>query len=448
MTLDVIIGVIFFIYCIVIAFRALKGRIARIKQRFKKLCGLDGIKKPNFLGKTIQKLLPEKPNNGKDLIVLNKEKPLDTESDPLRKETETDDQILRIGKLHPRSSSSDYPEDSTSNLDLLRLRSMKSIETDVKLFSARGTETDLLNSYRASVSPRRRRSIRLPSHILDLDGDGLHTRTGSMPEFTPKGDLGLDVVMEEAQTATLKKEMLKDDRFKDLDQVQVDEQNSQAFYDEERGTEDKVREQGESGLKKPVAKFREMFKDDRFKDIDKVQMNEQNSQAFDDEEIGTEEKESNNPVAKFREMFKDERFKDLDKVEIKFEDEEDKGVMRKITMFTDNDHEEMMPLSPLKDEDWRNSLDTNSLDMKINKEEEGETRSPNVKNETSSRSSRHEVMSLSAIDPDQSQANDDVEALNQEEKLRTEDESSESPEDIMTLSGVMGKDENEPHSAA
>ena len=127
LALDVIIGVIFLLYCLVIATRALKGRIARIKQRWRKFVGIDGISKPGFVGKTIRKLLPEKPNtNGRqDLITVHKEKqPLDTECDNLHRETEI---TLRASVKHPsmvelldprinrirplRSCSSEGPED-------------------------------------------------------------------------------------------------------------------------------------------------------------------------------------------------------------------------------------------------------------------------------------------------------------------------------------------------
>ncbi len=111
----------------------------------------------------------------------------------------------RINRIRPiRSCSSEDPEQS--NYDP-RLRSMKSIDDNMmKIFSVRGTETDLLNSFRGdSRRPSLRHQPSFPSQVLDLDG-----RAGSVP------DIGLDVVLEEAPTATLKKDMLKDERFNPL----------------------------------------------------------------------------------------------------------------------------------------------------------------------------------------------------------------------------------------
>jgi len=441
------------LYCFVEATRVLKGRIARLKKRWKKFIGIDGTSKPGFIGRTIRKLLPEKPNNGEDLIVVRSEKhPLDSDGDDIHnRETEA---ATRHSVKHPsmielidpstnkirpvRSCSAEYPEESHYR------GSMKSID-DNKIFSVRASQTDLLNSYRADS---RRGSLRtqpiLPSQILDFDDDN-KGHIGSMP------DIGLDIVLEEAPTATLNKEMLKDDRFKEIDKVDIEEEEMDYVGDNVFG-------------ENPHAKLKiESLKDDRFKDIDKLEIHNEavekmattaglsspvmESEVRDQGENDYEE----NPTRELRkEMLKDERFKDLDKVEIQFEDEGDKYVVRKITMFTEED--EMVPLSALKDEDFQNSFDTNSLDVEIQKEAAS---AKNVKNESITPEMSHEVLSLSAIDPIQSYRYDDEgEQMQREGEIRlndvsnTRNESSESP-DIMTLSGVFGKHErHEPHSAA
>jgi len=469
------------LYCLIVATRALKGRVARIKQRWKKFIGIDGTSKPGFVGKTIRKLLPEKPNNGEDLIVVHKEKqPLDSECDDLHKETEVATrpsvkhpsmvELLdpRTNRIRPmRSCSAEYPEESHYDP---RLRSMKSIDGEMRIFSVRATETDLLNSFRGDS---RRGSLRvqpiLPSQILDFDDENKgHYRAGSMP------DIGLDIVLEEAPTATLNKDMLKDDRFKDLDKVEI-QQNIEE--EDERVQREEPDFAGDNVFgENPHAKLKiEMLKDDRFKDIDKLEIHNEaaaqmtttaglSSPVMESEEGKVRDQAEfrldnqgfeENPTRLLRkEMLKDERFKDLDKVEIQFEDEGDQDVVRKITMFTEED--EMVPLSALKDEDFRNSFDTNSLDVEIQKEEEAAASANNVKNEAAAALDRsHEVLSLSAIDPIQSYIYDDEgEEMNREGEIplnevsNTRNESSESP-DIMTLSGVFGKHErHEPHSAA
>jgi len=431
---DVIICVIFLLYCFVEATRVLKGRIARIKQRWKKFIGIDGTSKPGFVGRTIRKLLPEKPNNGEDLIVIRSEK------HPLENGAAT-----RSGAKHPftielldpgtnkirpvRSCSAASSEESHRDL---RLRSLKSTDDHMmKIFSVRDTETGLLNSYRAGS---RRGSLHhqpiLPSQILDLDDENKgDIRAGSMLNIV------LDIMLQEAPTAALNKDMLKDERFKEIDKVEISQDNADLAH----------------------AKLKiESLKDERFKDIDRLEIHneavektttaaELPSPVMESEEEKAGDQEENLTRKLRKEMLKDERFKDLDKVEIQFEDEQDKGVVRKIPIFTEED--EMVPLSALKDEDFKNSIDTNSLDIEIQREEEA-TRANNVKNEPNSSEESHEVLSLSVIDPIQSGRYDDEERegeIQANEVSNTRNESSENP-DVMTLSGVFGR--YEPHSAA
>jgi len=172
-----------------------------------------------------------------NLKTAGSEIPLDSAKNPLYAKqpsslAELLDKDVRAGKARLfRSSSAEYTEESNSNLDpYIRLtKNLKGSSDDdnIRVPSIRGTEMDLLNSYRGRSNNRRRStkiserpSTILSSQILDLAEDG----PGSLQDLGVGGgsrkDLGLDVVVEETPRAGFKS-MLRDDRFKDLDRVKI-----------------------------------------------------------------------------------------------------------------------------------------------------------------------------------------------------------------------------------
>lgn len=283
------------------------------------------------------------------------DKPLDSEADTFNREIDSHDRLnmkspslvhlldknFPIGKIGPRrSGSGEYHEESSSNSEPY-LRTLKSLDNDVRLFSVRGTESDLLQSGRADSSIHRRGSYRhsiFSSQILDLDDEKVHNRIGSLHDvhdIAAKGGLGLDIVVEEPPTATLRKEMLLDERFKDVDRLKIDH----------------IRSEGAS----PIINFAQQFYHSEGKRPYKRGNEEVAVSRFDDD-LGLFEEEKQGFKMLRKEMLKDERFKNLDRVKIHFEEEEE-DIATEQKEPEEEGNEEIISLSALQERSFENTLD-------------------------------------------------------------------------------------------
>ena len=341
LALDTIIGVFFLLYCLYVSKIALQGRLVRLKQKFMKAI-------------LRTKPIPKSHEKAKKKAHLIIDKPLDSETDLFHKETEIDshDRLnmkspslvhlidknnFQIGKIGPRrSGSGEYNEESSSNSDPY-LRTLKSLDSDVRLFSVRGTESELLQS--SSIYRRgSHRHSTLGSQILDFDDEKISSKIGSlhdMHDLHGKGGFGLDIVVEETPTATLRKEMLLDERFKDVDRLRINH----------------IRSEGAS----PMINFAQQFYHSEGKRPYKRANEEVMVSRFDDNMGLFEEEEKEGFKMLRKETLKDERFKNLDRVKIHFEEEEEDVVNEKKVI--ECGEEEIMSLSALNEGSFENSLD-------------------------------------------------------------------------------------------
>ena len=266
LSLDTFFGSIFLIYCIYLCKEFVKHKLTILRLKLENYTFSEDSRKFAFLRRILKKLLASRLFSRETLITRREERtdtetnlktagsetPLDSGKGPffIRQPSslaEILDKDVRAGRarLH-RSSSADFQEESTSNMDpqfrLIRgLKGSCDDENILRIPSLRGTEMDLLNSYRGR-SMGRRRSTKisertLPSQILDLAEDKT-IGVGSLQDLGAGGgsrkDIGLHVVVEETPTNALKISMLRDDRFKDLDRVKIQ------FDEDEEGAADKT----------------------------------------------------------------------------------------------------------------------------------------------------------------------------------------------------------------
>ena len=262
LVVDLIIGIVFLIYCLYIAVVLVRRKFFNLRNRIWKALEHEQPQS-TYLQKLWRKFAErfiDPPLDQNHIRMPTIPTEIDLNNSKLEKQhydisphnnKQIDEKCLphtlqfiddvRSTKLNRQKSNSvDYNEESTSNIDGFPVlsRHLNNSDDIVRIASIRGTRVELLNSRNDSSiftrnTPKngQKTTITIPSRVLDTEEEGIYrleTPTGHSAHERGR----FRMTMDDLPTATFKKSTLEDNRFKDISKVQIRENNDKQTTNE------------------------------------------------------------------------------------------------------------------------------------------------------------------------------------------------------------------------